>query len=188
MSFFVILTIAIAMAMDTFAVAIGLSLSRQGLDGRQRFRLAFHFGLFQFLMPVLGWIAGRTLLSAIESFDHWIAAGLLVFVGGKMIVEFIRQDDKDEAKNGDVTRGGSLVVLSLATSMDALAVGLSFGALGVPVVYPAVIIGVVTFIITMIGTLIGPVLGKLVGRWAELGGGLVLLAIAVKILVEHLGK
>ncbi len=186
MNFFVILGVAVGMAMDTFAVALGLSVSKQGLDGRQGFRVAFHFGLFQLLMPIAGWAAGEVALKHIQAYDHWIAAGLLVLVGGKMLVGFFKSGKKHVRKGADATRGISLIVLSLATSMDALAVGLSFGALRVPILYPAAVIGLVTFAITMFATKLGPALGKWAGRWAELAGGLVLLAIAVKILIEHL--
>lgn len=186
MNFFIVLGIAVGMAMDTFAVALGLSCSTRGLDGRQGFRVAFHFGLFQFLMPIAGWAAGEVALKHIQAYDHWIAAGLLVLVGGKMLVEFIKGGEKSGRKERDLTRGISIVILSLATSMDALAVGLSFGALRTPILYPAAVIGLVTFVITMFGTKLGPALGKWAGRWAELAGGLVLLAIAAKILIEHL--
>ena len=187
MSFGVLLAVALAMAMDTFAVAIGVSLSLRGCTVGQTARLAGSFGLFQFVMPIIGWGAGRTVVGLIESFDHWIAAGLLVFVGGKMIREAFEKKEKTEAAAcPDKTRGGHLLLLSVATSIDALAVGLSLAALNVPVVYPAAVIGVVTFLVTGVGTKIGPVLGKWVGKWAELAGGLVLFAIAVKILIEHL--
>ena len=186
MSFFIVLGVAVGMAMDTFAVAIGLSVSKQGLDRGQGFRIAFHFGLFQFLMPIAGWAAGEVALKHIQAYDHWIASGLRVLVGGTMLVEFIKGGEKSGRKGADATRGVPLIVLSLATSMDALAVGLSFGALRTPILYPAAVIGLVTFGITMLGTKIGPVLGKWAGRWAELAGGLVLLAIAAKILIEHL--
>jgi len=187
MSFGVLLAIALALAMDTLAVAIGVSLSLKGCTRSQTLRLAGSFALFQFLMPVAGWAAGRTVVSLINSFDHWIAAGLLVFVGGRMIVEaFGRKEPGEAAACPDKTRGGHLLLLSLATSIDALAVGLSFGALRTPILYPAAVIGAVTFAVSAAGTKIGPLLGRWVGKWAELAGGLVLLAIAAKILVEHL--
>ncbi len=185
MNFFFVLGVALALSMDAFAVSIGLSLAPSGLTRSQTFRLAFHFGLFQFVMPVLGWAAGRSIIRLIESYDHWVAAGLLVFVGGKMIIESFHKEEHLERKTRDVTKGLSLLVLSLATSLDALAVGLSFAALRVPIVYPAVIIGVVCFTITAIGTKVGPVFGKLAGKWAEMAGGAVLILIAVKILLDH---
>jgi putative Mn2+ efflux pump MntP len=187
MSFGVILAIALALAMDAFAVSIGVSLVQRGCTPRQTLRMSGSFGLFQFFMPIIGWAAGRTIVGLIQSFDHWIAAGLLVFVGGKMILEaFHGEEDDGEVSCPDKTRGGHLLLLSLATSIDALAVGLSLAALEVPVVYPAAVIGVVAFLITALGTKIGPVLGKWIGKWAELAGSLVLLGIAVKILIDHL--
>ena len=185
MNILVLLGVAVGLAMDTFAVAIGLSCSTRGLDRGRGFRIAFHFGLFQALMPIVGWAAGEVSLKRIQAYDHWFAAGLLVLVGGKMLVEFIRGGGESERKDVDVSRGAALIVLSLATSMDALAVGLSFGALDTPILVPAAVIGLVTFAITMAGTRLGPVLGRWAGRWAELAGSLVLLAIAAKILVDH---
>ena len=181
-----VLGVALALAMDAFAVAVGLSLARDGLRGAQSLRLAFHFGLFQFVMPIAGWAASQTVIKLIATYDHWIAAGLLVFVGGKMIVESFHKEERIERKAADATRGFALILLSVATSLDALAVGLSFGALRVPILLPAAVIGLVCFSVTMAGTKIGPWLGKLAGKWAEIAGGVVLLLIAVKILVEHL--
>jgi len=186
MSFLFILGVALALAMDAFAVSIGTSLAQGGLSRGQAFRLAFHFGLFQFMMPVIGWTAGRSIVRLIESYDHWLAAGLLVLVGGKMMIESFHKEERLERKKRDVTRGFSLVLLSLATSLDALAVGLSLAALHVPIIYPAAIVGLVCFTITTIGTKIGPALGKVAGKWAELAGGAVLILIAVKILADHL--
>jgi len=185
-SLLLLLGVAVGMAMDTFAVAVGLSCSDRGLGRRQGIRISAAFSLFQILMPLLGWAAGEVSLRHIQAFDHWIAAGLLVVVGGKMIVEGIRGRTGGEPRASDPTRGLTLLVLSLATSMDALAVGLSLGTLGLPILVPAAVIGAVTFVITFAGTKIGPALGRLAGRWAELAGGLVLLAIAAKILVDHL--
>jgi putative Mn2+ efflux pump MntP len=187
LSFGVILAIALALAMDAFAVSIGVSLVMRGCTPRQTLRMSASFGLFQFFMPIIGWAAGRTIVGLIQNFDHWIAAGLLVFVGGKMVLEvFHGEKEKESAACLDKTRGGHLILLSLATSIDALAVGLSLAALDVPVIYPAAVIGVVAFLVTASGTKIGPVLGKWIGKWAELAGGIVLLAIAAKILVDHL--
>jgi putative Mn2+ efflux pump MntP len=185
-SLLVLLGVAVGMAMDTFAVAVGLSCSSRGLDRRQGLRVALSFSLFQILMPFLGWAAGEIALKRIQAYDHWIAAGLLVFVGGKMLVEFIRGEDESGDRDGDPTRGASLLLLSLATSMDALAVGLSFGALRTPILVPALVIGLVTFVITFAGTKIGPAIGRVAGRWADLAGSLVLLGIAAKILIDHL--
>jgi putative Mn2+ efflux pump MntP len=186
MSIFYVLGVALALSMDAFAISVGLSLSRDGLRGARSLRLASLFGLFQFMMPIAGWTAGQTVIRLIAAYDHWIAAGLLVFVGGKMVLESFHKEERIERKAADVTRGFSLILLSVATSLDALAVGLSFGALRVPILLPAAVIGVVCFTVTLAGTKIGPLLGKLAGKWAEIAGGVVLLLIAVKILAEHL--
>ncbi len=189
MNLAVVLGLAVALAMDAFAVAIGVSLMMGGCSTRQMLRLSLSFGLFQFFMPILGWLAGHTVEKRIEKFDHWIAAGLLLFVAGKMIKEALEKnrDGGDAASCPDMTRGHRLLMLSLATSLDALAVGLGLAALHVPVVYPSAVIGLVTFIVTAAGTKLGPVLGRWAGKWAEIAGGVVLLAIAAKILIDHLG-
>jgi putative Mn2+ efflux pump MntP len=186
MNFFVVLAIALALAMDAFAVSIGVSLMHKGLTRGQTFRLSFHFGFFQFIMPLLGWAAGRNILKYIEAYDHWVAAGLLVFVGGRMIFESFGREARLAKKSADLTKGFSLVVLSVATSLDALAVGLSLAALHAPILYPAAVIGFVAFMVTASGTKVGPALGRLIGKRAELAGGLVLILIAIKILADHL--
>jgi len=186
MNVLVVLGIAVALAMDCFAVSLGLSCGPIKLSGRQTFRLAIHFALFQFAMPVIGWFAGENLLRHIERFDHWIAFGLLAFVGGKMIRESSRAEKNNEECPADRTRGLSLVILSLATSIDALAVGLSLAVLQVNILYPALIIGVICFVLTVAGSKLGPVVGRIAGKRAELAGGLILIAIGIKILIEHL--
>jgi putative Mn2+ efflux pump MntP len=182
-----VLGIAFGLAMDAFAVAVATGLTLEQVTGRHRFRLGFHFGLFQFLMPVLGWLAGREVAGHIESFDHWVAFGLLSFVGGKMIRESFRSHAGKRPPRADPTRGWSLVTLSVATSLDALAVGFSMATLGVSVWIPSVIIGLVAGVMTVFGMSFGRRLGASCGRWADVTGGLVLLAIGVKILVSHLG-
>jgi len=186
MNFLVVLAVALALAMDAFAVSVGVSLIHKGLTRGQALRLSFHFGLFQFIMPILGWVAGRNILKLIEKYDHWVAAGLLVFIGGRMILDSFRRGDHLAKKSSDQTKGFSLIMLSVATSLDALAVGLSLAALHVPIIYPAAIIGAVAFLVTVSGAIIGPGLGRLIGKRAEFAGGLVLVLIAVKILADHL--
>jgi putative Mn2+ efflux pump MntP len=177
--------IAVGLAMDALAVSVAASVVLRTVSPRQVFRLAFHFGLFQFLMPVIGWLAGRSIVDLIENWDHWIAFGLLAFVGGKAIYEALKEREEDEAR-GDPTRGLSLVLLSLATSIDALAVGLSFAVLQVRIWYASLLIGCVTGTITMTGMLLGSRLGRHFGQRVEILGGLVLVGIGVKILVQHL--
>lgn len=180
-----LIAVAVGLAMDAFAVAIGVGLTLSRVTLRQTLRLAWHFGLFQALMPVLGWLAGLTVERWISPVDHWIAFGLLAFVGGKMIHEALA-DDGDDTANADPTRGVSLVVLSVATSIDALAVGLSLALLGLAIWYPAVVIGIVAFGFTVVGLQLGQRFGALLGRRMEVAGGVILIAIGVKILVDHL--
>lgn len=186
MSFPVVLGVALGLAMDAFAIAIGLSCAPGGLSRGQRLRLGLAFGLFQFGMPVLGWAAGTGIEARIRSFDHWVAFGLLAYVGGKMILASFRARDGAPCRTGDPTRGSRVLILAVATSIDALAVGLSLGVLEARILYPAAVIGVVTFLVTVIGARLGPLLGKAVGRRAELLGGVVLVLIGVKIVAEHL--
>ena len=185
MNFFLVIAVAFALAMDAFAVAVGVSLNLKEMSRRQAFRLALLFGFFQFMMPILGWLAGQGVFRSIRAFDHWVAFSLLLFIGGRMAFESFRASEKTEKKVADPTKGVSLFILSLATSIDALAVGLSFAALHLAIFYPAVVIGIICFLITVIGTKIGPLLGQLIGKRAELAGGLILIGIGIKILVDH---
>ena len=180
-----ILGIALGLAMDAFAVSLGASAVLRNVTPRHYFRFAFHFGLFQFLMPVLGWLGGSTVARLTASFDHWVAFGLLAFVGAKMIREALA-DGAEERLRGDPTRGWSLLGLSVATSIDALAVGFSFALLDVSVWYPSVIIGVIAAGMTLLGMRLGGRLGHRFGRIMDVAGGLVLLAIGARILWQHL--
>jgi putative Mn2+ efflux pump MntP len=184
MNWLEILLIAISMAMDAFAVCLGSGTTGTVNGVRPKFRLAFHFGLFQFLMPVLGWLAGATVSSYINTFDHGIAFGLLAFVGGRMIVAGLKGGE--EKRVSDPSRGWTMVLLSIAVSIDALAVGLSLGLVGVFVWYPAILIGVVTGLLSLVGLQLGSALGRRFGRVMEVLGGLVLLGIGVRIVVGHL--
>jgi putative Mn2+ efflux pump MntP len=182
MSTLEVLLLALSMAIDAFVVclAAGALPDVQGL--RPTFRLAFHFGLFQFLMPIIGWLAGSTIEPYIREVDHWVAFGLLAFVGGRMLYAGWRHEQRLLA---DPSRGWALVLLSIAVSIDALAVGLSLGLLGVSVGYPAVLIGVTTGVLSLAGLWLGMTAGRRLGRWAELAGGLVLIGIGVRIVLQH---
>jgi putative Mn2+ efflux pump MntP len=181
-----VIGIALGLAMDAFAVSIAAGLRIPRLTGRHVFRLAWHFGLFQFLMPILGWLAGRTVDQYIHDVDHWVAAGLLGVIGGKMLIEAIRGErDGGAVSTSDPTRGLMLVTLSIATSLDAMAVGLSMALLGVSVWGPAVVIGIVAGLLTMVGMMFGSRLGSRFERWAGALGGVVLVGIGVRILVTH---
>jgi len=179
-----VLGIAVALAMDAFAVSIASGLKLGHATGRQVFRLSFHFGLFQFLMPVVGWYVGRQVAELIAQFDHWIAFGLLTGIGGRMLWEARNENRPDTWI--DPTRGMSLVTLSVATSIDALVAGVGLALLNEPIWLAAVIIGVVTAALTSIGIRGGSRLGRRWGRRAEVAGGGVLILIGLRILVTHL--
>ncbi len=180
-----LLATSFALAMDAFAVAIVAGLVLVPLTRRHIFRLSFHFGLFQALMPCLGWGAGRLVSRYIKSFDHWVAFAVLALVGGRMILTSLR--DAEETRTvRDPTSGWDLVILSLATSIDALAVGLSLAVIGSRIVIPALTIGAVAAGMTVVGVVLGRRIGTGWGRRVELLGGLVLVGIGIKILIEHL--
>jgi len=182
-----LLGIAVGLAMDAFAVAIAAGIALGTVSGRQTFRLAFHFGLFQFLMPVIGYLAGMTVERYIRGYDHWLAFALLGYIGGKMVLEGIRGGEEEGNGGKDPTRGMSLVLLSVATSIDALAVGISLGVLhSEGIVYPGIVIGIVAAIFTATGLHLGKRLGTVFGRRMEVVGGLVLIVIGLKILFDHL--
>ncbi len=179
-----LLGIAVALAMDAFAVALATGLALSVMNGRHLFRLSFHFGLFQALMPVIGWMAGMTIQKWIAAYDHWIAFSLLAFVGGKMILEAFAEDDEDELVR-DPTRGWSLIMLSVATSIDALAVGLTLAMLSISVWVPSLVIGFVAGVLTVVGMLLGRRISGIWGQRVEIFGGLVLCGIGIKVLLEH---
>ncbi|MRR14959.1 MAG: manganese efflux pump [Deltaproteobacteria bacterium] len=183
MSLFTILLLAVGLGIDAFSVAIGIGAANRKKSWTPVLRLAAAFGFFQFVMPLIGWLAGSTVVSLIENVDHWVAFALLVIVGGKMIWEGLEKENNEE--KADQTRGWPLFLLSVATSIDALAVGFSFSLLKTPILFPAVIIGVVCFAMTAVGMIFGKGLARLFGKKVEILGGLVLIAIGVKILIEH---
>jgi putative Mn2+ efflux pump MntP len=176
--------LALALAMDAFAVALGTGTVLARLTGRHLFRLGFHFGLFQALMPVIGWLAGQSVIQWVEAWDHWIAFGLLGLIGGRMIFEAC--SDGEKPGDRDPTRGMSLIMLSIATSIDALAVGFSLSVIGVSIWMPALVIGLVAGTLTVAGMLLGDRIGSRWGSRVEILGGLVLIAIGIKVLAEHL--
>jgi len=176
--------IAIGLAMDAFAVSLGVSTTNRTRNYRQIFRLSWHFGLFQGLMTFLGWLAGSAIAHWITSLDHWVIFALLGWIGIRMIINGIR--DHKEIKQNDPSRGILLIILSLTTSLDALAVGIGFAFLNVNVASSAVIIAVVTLIISAIGGFAGASLGRQFGKYMEIVGGVILLGIGIRILVSHL--
>ena len=187
MSTFKLLFIAIALAMDAFAVSVAVGTSLKNISFRQIFRLSWHFGFFQAAMPVLGWCAGLTVRQQIEQYDHWIAFGLLAFVGFHMIREAFSGEGEEKHQKKDPTKGASLVMLSLATSIDALAIGLSLSILNISIWYPAFFIGITAGLFTFAGMHIGSRIGSLtrLSHYGEAVGGIVLFLIAFNILYEH---
>jgi putative Mn2+ efflux pump MntP len=186
MSFISIIFIAIALAMDAFAVAIAVGLCLKSISIRQRFRLSWHFGLFQALMPLLGWYAGTKIYSVIKSIDHWIAFGLLVFVGLHMIKESFDQKKINKPLK-DPTKGYHLVILSVSTSIDAFAVGISMSLVKTGIMLPVIIIGIVTSVFTLIGLEIGYKisLNRNLSSYAQCIGGIILLIIGFNIFYQH---
>lgn len=182
---FTILGISLGLAMDAFAVSLATSAVLRSVTGRHYFRFAFHFGLFQFLMPIMGWLLGSSVAGRLADYDHWIAFALLGFIGGKMIVEALR-DHEPGFRAADPTRGWSLVALSVATSIDALAVGIGFALLAINIWLVSLVIGVVAAAMSALGMRFGGRLGVRFGSRMELAGGLILIAVGVHILVEHL--
>lgn len=185
MDFLSVFLIAIGLSADCFAVALGGSIAMRTVSGLQIFRTSLAFGLFQVLMPALGWLAGRTVVELIAGYDHWVAFILLALIGGKMIWESFRSGDS-RSKNTDITKGILLLTLSVATSIDALAVGLTFAFLEVNIVMAVSTIGLVAFVATAIGFLLGRKASSLIGRRAEAIGGVVLIGIGLRILLTHI--
>ena len=185
MEFLSISLIALGLAADCFAVAFSGSISMRTLSFLQVFRVSLAFGIFQGLMPALGWLAGRTVVELIADYDHWLAFILLALVGSRMIWESFRSRDGHN-KNTDITKGFLLLTLAVATSIDALAVGLAFAFVKINIVVASSTIGVVAFVATAIGFLLGRKAGHLIGRRAEAAGGMILIGIGIKILLEHI--
>ncbi len=182
MGFIESLLLAISLGMDAFSVALGMG-ARYHLP-RQAFRLSWHFAFFQFAMPFVGWAIGRGLGGILGSLGKWIALVVLVSIGIKFIIGFIKKDGSFSSKDSDPTRGISLVMLSFAVSMDALVVGFGIGLIISNLLQTCILMGIVTFIMTMIGIYLGRAIQSMLGRWAELIGGIVLIAIALKIVMH----
>jgi len=173
-----------SLAMDAFSASVTDGIILQKVKWQNAAKIALFFGFFQFLMPVLGYLAGITFSGVIESYDHWVAFFLLLIIGGKMIFEAIKSGGEEEnAKNplGFTT----LLLLAIATSIDALAVGVTFATIHTPVISSSLVIGVVTFILSFIGVFLGSKCGDIFGNKAEITGGTILILIGLKILLEH---
>lgn len=189
MTVWTLLLIALGTSADAFAVALGRGLHLPTLTAVRVGLIALVFGAFQAGMPLLGWLLGSTFAESISGVDHWIAFGLLALVGGKMLWEAFHPDDADEDTSGDtdVLDLKVLLVLGVATSIDALAVGVSLSFVAVSIGWAVLLIGVVTALVSAAGVVIGHRVGIRWGRPAEIVGGVVLILIGVSIVLEHLG-
>ena len=184
MDIIAIILVAFGLAMDSFAVSISRGLAIKQLKINNAIKIALCFGLFQAIMPVIGWLAGMTLKEFITGIDHWIVFGLLSFIGIKMIYESTRTQQIE--KKIDPLNIYLLLMLGVATSIDALAVGLSFAFLQISIIAPIIIIGVITFLLSFIGVYIGNRFGHMFENKIEILGGLILIGIGIKVLIEHL--
>jgi putative Mn2+ efflux pump MntP len=183
MSWFSIIMIALALAMDAFAVSIASGIAIRNLRLHHALTIALWFGGFQAIMPLLGWFGGAQLSAYISGWDHWVAFGLLAFIGGKMIYEAFRIEDVE--KETDPLEVSVLLVLAVATSLDALVTGFTFALLRVSILAPIIAIGSVTFCLSFAGVLLGNRGGHFFEKKIEIIGGLVLIGIGVKTLLGH---
>jgi putative Mn2+ efflux pump MntP len=183
MDFVSLLLIALSLSMDCFAIALGISCSGKRVSRAMVLRVASAFGLAQAVMPVIGWLAGRSLVNLISSYDHWVVFGLLLAVGVHMIWESFHEEEEGEKL--DLTRGWALISLAVITSIDALATGLALAFQQVNILAASLTIGAVTFLIVTLGFFIGGKVGSLLGRWAGVLGGLILIGIGMRVLLEH---
>jgi len=178
-----IVLIAIALAMDSFSVSITRGFTNNMNHLIEALKTGFFFGLFQGIMPIMGWIAGISVTEFISGFDHWIAFGLLFFIGARMIYESLSRDAKQVVSSSSLK---VLLILSVATSIDALAVGLSLSFIETSIIVPAIIIGIITFFLSFLGIFIGKKSGNYFEKIGVLGG-VILIVIGIRILIEHLG-
>ncbi len=199
---FQVVLVAFGLSMDAFAVSVSAGMCIERISFRHILRGSLSFGLFQFFMPLVGFFFTRRFQWLLESVDHWVAFFLLFIIGGKMILEArdtkkdpFCEDPEDQAvlpepyprsPKMDIRKGRTLLLLSLATSIDALAIGITFSLLGHSILEAVLVIGIITFFVCLVGFEFGKRLGHLVERWAERIGGMILVGIGWKILVEHL--
>ena len=188
MGFVELFLIGVGLSVDAFAVSICKGLGMSRLNMRQAVVISLFFGGFQALMPLIGWALGSQLADLITPIDHWIAFALLAFVGGKMLWDAFHEDDEQEGDAKDTKLDlKELLMLAIATSIDALAVGITFAFLQVAIVPSVIIIGVTTFVLSFVGVAVGHFFGARFEKPATIAGGVVLILIGAKILLEHLG-
>ena len=176
------LLIATALAMDSFSVALANGLATKSFNISKGVMIGSFFGFFQAIMPVIGWYAGVHILDLISEIDHWVAFALLAIIGSRMIYESTKNDSEKIVSSLNIR---VLLILSIATSIDAAAVGLSFAALNIPILFPALIIGMVCFIFSGFGLFLGHRIGLKIGKWAERFGGFILVILGIKIFLQH---
>jgi len=179
-----LLLIALSLSMDCFAIALGVSCSGKRVSQAMVLRVAAAFGGAQAVMPVIGWLAGRSLVGVISAYDHWVVFGLLAAVGVHMIWESFHEEE--EGVKLDLTRGWPLISLAVITSIDALATGLALAFQQANIAISSLTIGSVTFVVVMLGFVIGGRVGELLGRWAGVLGGVILISIGLRVLLTHL--
>ncbi|MFH1785138.1 MAG: manganese efflux pump MntP family protein [Candidatus Micrarchaeota archaeon] len=181
MDYFIIILIAFGLAADSFTVAVARSMANKKITMKTSLTMATYFGFFQGLMPIFGYSIGTRLIDFVSGIDHWVAFFLLCFVGGKMVYEskVVKKDSHTDQK--------TLFILAIATSIDAFAIGLTFSFLKVNILEAAAIIGVITFVVSLIGCKLGKKFGEVLGGKVEILGGIILIFIGLRILLEHLG-
>ncbi len=184
MAFVTVFLIALSLAMDSFAVSLGIGTTQKDINPRAIARMAFHMAFFQGAITFLGWLAGSTIADLIASFDHWVALVLLSFVGLKMIKEGL--DVEEDCFRRNPTKGGYMLVLCIATSIDAFAVGLSMAMIEVNILLASLLVGGVTLVLSTVGMLIGSGLGTRFGKRMEILGGVLLNLIGLRVLFTHL--
>ncbi|MDE6764535.1 MAG: manganese efflux pump MntP family protein [Oscillospiraceae bacterium] len=187
MSFLELFLIAVGLSADAFSVSVCKGLNMRKLNLKHAYVIALFFGVFQAVMPLLGYLLGTGFSEYIEKYDHWIAFVLLAFIGGKMAIEAIREKDGEAEEKTDTLSIGELTILAVATSIDALAVGITFAFLKVNILPSVLLIGVTTFALSLGGVLLGNRFGAKYKSKAEIAGGVILILIGLKILLEHLG-
>lgn len=179
-----IILLAVGLAMDAFTVSLGIGTAGEIESLRGKMRLAMHFGIFQSGMTALGWIVGETVVNYVKGFDHWIALALLGYVGINLIRAGFKKDGR--AFNQDPSTGHTLVLLSVATSIDAFAVGLSIVFMNVPVLLTVIAIGLISYLLSVVGLFTGTRLGEAFGKRMEILGGLILIGIGIRVVITHL--
>ncbi len=183
MDLLIILLVALGLSVDSFAVSVANGLAIKNISWVEKLKIAITLSVFQALMPLIGWYAGIEIADYIKEIDHWVAFILLSIIGLKMIYDTLSDDDD---KGNETLTNSKLIAQSIATSIDAFAVGISFALIDINIVMPVIIIGVITFLASIIGLQVGKFMGARFGKFIEIFGGIVLISIGVKILIEHL--